>query len=115
MALREVERYFDNPPTPETDEADRFDVLSTLIEKYEDSQYLIPEADPIDVLNFVIESMGRSQADLGRIIGRACGNFPLKHWHQTTRSHQSMPERRGARRHQGGHPRGGYPLHEVRN
>src|SRR5262245_48685109 len=69
--LKEVERYFDNPPKPGTDEADRFDVLSTLIEKYEDSEYLIPEADPIDVLNFAIKSMDRSQADLGRILGRA--------------------------------------------
>lgn len=68
-ALKEVERYFDNPPEPETNEADRFDVLSTLIEKYEDEQYAVPEADPIDVLHFAIESMGRSQADLARVIG----------------------------------------------
>jgi len=68
-ALKEVERYFDNPPEPETDEADRFDVLSALIEKYEDSQHAIPASDPIDVLHFAIENMGRSQADLARIIG----------------------------------------------
>ena len=68
-ALTEVERYFDNPPKPGTNEADRFDVLSTLIEKYEDSQYVIPAVDPIDVLHFAIESMGRSQADLARIAG----------------------------------------------
>ena len=41
-ALKEVERYFDNPPKPETDEADRFDVLSALIDKYEDSEHAIP-------------------------------------------------------------------------
>jgi HTH-type transcriptional regulator/antitoxin HigA len=68
-ALHEVERYFDNPPEPGTDEADRFDVLSALIEKYEDGQHDIPEADPIDVLHFAIQSMGRSQTDLARIIG----------------------------------------------
>lgn len=68
-ALREVETYFDNPPEPRTEDADRFDVISALIEKYEDSQYDIPSADPIDVLHFAIETMGRSQADLARIIG----------------------------------------------
>ena len=64
-ALREVESYFDNPPEPGTEDADRFDVLSALIEKYEDSQYDIPSADPIDVLHFAIETMGRSQAESG--------------------------------------------------
>jgi HTH-type transcriptional regulator/antitoxin HigA len=68
-ALKELERYFDNPPKPETDEADRFDVLSALIEKYEDSEHAIPASDPTDVLHYAIENMGRSQADLGRIIG----------------------------------------------
>jgi HTH-type transcriptional regulator / antitoxin HigA len=68
-ALKEVEPYFDNPPQPGTAEADRFDVLSTLIEKYEDAQFAIPRADPVDVLHFAIETMGRSQADLARIIG----------------------------------------------
>jgi HTH-type transcriptional regulator/antitoxin HigA len=68
-ALREVERYFDNPPEPGTGEADRFDVLSALIEKYEDNHYDIRTADPIEVLRFAIENMGRLQTDLARIIG----------------------------------------------
>jgi HTH-type transcriptional regulator / antitoxin HigA len=68
-ALKEIERYFDNPPEPGTPDADRFDVLSALIEKYEDSEYEIPAADPIDVLHFAMDNMGRSQADLGRIVG----------------------------------------------
>lgn len=68
-ALKEVERYFDRPPEPGTDDADRFDVLSTLIEKYEDAEYDIPAADPIEVLHFAIDSMGRTQADLARIVG----------------------------------------------
>ncbi len=68
-ALREVEHYFDNPPTPGTPEAARFDVLSVLIENYEDSHHGMPAADPIAVLHFAIDSMGRSQADLARIIG----------------------------------------------
>jgi len=68
-ALKEVERYFDSPPKPGTAEADRFDVLSVLIEKYEDNEHDVPASDPIDVLHFAIDSMGRSQADLARIVG----------------------------------------------
>lgn len=68
-ALKEVERYFDSPPKPGTADADRFDVLSVLIEKYEDNEHDVSASDPIDVLHFAIDSMGRSQADLARIVG----------------------------------------------
>jgi HTH-type transcriptional regulator / antitoxin HigA len=68
-ALHEVEHYFENQPTPGSPDGDRFDVLATLIKDYEDEHYPIPDADPIDVLHFAIESMGKTQADLARILG----------------------------------------------
>jgi HTH-type transcriptional regulator / antitoxin HigA len=68
-ALKEVKRYFENQPSPGTPEGDRFDVLSTLLKNYEDEHHNIPDADPIDILNFAIEELGRSQADLARIFG----------------------------------------------
>lgn len=68
-ALKEIESYFDTPPTPGSPEADRFDVLAVLLKDYEDQRYPISDADPIDVLHFAIEDMGRSQADLARILG----------------------------------------------
>src|SRR3546814_8973170 len=46
-ALEEVKRYFDIPPPAGSPEADRFDVLSTLIEAYEDEHYPIPLLDQI--------------------------------------------------------------------
>lgn len=70
-ALKEVEKYFDNVPPSGTPEADRFDVLSTLIEKYEASRFKIPAADPIEVLQFAMESMGKTQAELGHLITRS--------------------------------------------
>src|SRR5262245_1324940 len=70
-ALKEVEKYFDNVPTPGTPEADRFDVLSSLIQSYEARQFDIPDADPIEVLQFAMESMGKTQADLGHLITRS--------------------------------------------
>lgn len=70
-ALTEVEQYFDKVPAAGTPEADRFDVLSTLIEKYEASRFEIPDADPVEVLEFAMESMGKTQAELGHLITRS--------------------------------------------
>ena len=41
-ALKTIERYFDKPPKKGTAEADRFDVLATLIEAYERARWPIP-------------------------------------------------------------------------
>ena len=38
-ALREIEQYFDNPPEPGTDAAERFDILSALIAGYDARHY----------------------------------------------------------------------------
>ncbi len=70
-ALKEVEQYFDKVPASGTPEADRFDVLSVLIEKYEAGQFEIANADPVEVLEFAMESMGKTQAELGHLITRS--------------------------------------------
>ena len=70
-ALKEVERYFDDVPAPGTPAADRFDVLSALIGRYEAERFAIPDADPVDVLAFAMDSMGKTQAELGRLITRS--------------------------------------------
>ena len=69
-ALREIEPYFDHNPVPGSPEADRFDVLAALLKDYDERTFAVPDADPIDVLEFVIDSMGKSQADLAALIGR---------------------------------------------
>jgi HTH-type transcriptional regulator/antitoxin HigA len=69
-AIREVTRYFEAKPEFGTDEGDRFEVLSTLIKEYEDRHFPTVHGDPVDVLHFAIESMGKSQAELARLIGR---------------------------------------------
>lgn len=70
-ALKEIEQYFDNVPASNTPESNRFDVLSDLIAKYEADRFAIPNADPVEVLEFAMESIGKTQADLGRLITRA--------------------------------------------
>ena len=69
-AIREVSRYFEVEPTPGTPDGDRFEVLSSLLKEYEDNHFATTHGDPVDVLHFAIESMGRSQAELAALIGR---------------------------------------------
>ena len=55
-ALKEVELLFDvKPGTPE---ADRLEVLTTLIEAYEGKHYSIPLPDPIEAIVYHMESRG---------------------------------------------------------
>lgn len=47
-AIVEITRYFDNEPEVGSLDGDRFDVLATLIETYENKRYLIEASDPDD-------------------------------------------------------------------
>ena len=66
-ALAEIERLFD--ATPGTPEGDRLEVLTTLVEAYEERKYDIPLPDPIDALRYHIESRGLSTHDLEQYFG----------------------------------------------
>ncbi len=68
-AVKEIEPYFKDVPVPGTDAADRFDVLSVLIEKFEDTSFPVPHVDPVEVLEFAIESTGKTQTELATILG----------------------------------------------
>ncbi|MBE0660859.1 MAG: helix-turn-helix domain-containing protein [Bacteroidales bacterium] len=66
-ALERLDQIFDAPEnTPEGDEAE---LLSILIEKYEDEYYPIEAPDPIEAIKFRMEQMGMSNKDLAEIIG----------------------------------------------
>ncbi len=68
-ALREIEQYFEHEPEPGSPDGNRFDVLAILIEAYERKRYDIPTADPVDILAFAIDHLGRSQSELAEILG----------------------------------------------
>ena len=68
-ALAEVSRYFENEPEIGSPDGDRFEVLVALITAYESEHHPIPAADPVDMLHFAIEDMGRSQAELAELLG----------------------------------------------
>jgi len=55
-------------PTPEEQRQAR--VLSVLIEKYEKERFPIPDGNPLEVLNELIEGNGLRQKDLVPVLGR---------------------------------------------
>jgi len=67
VALEEIERLFD--ATPNTPESDRLEVLTTLVEAYEEKHYPIPLPDPIEAIKYYMESRGLSRRDLEPYIG----------------------------------------------
>ena len=66
-ALEEIERLFD--AAPDTHEGDRLEVLSTLVDAYEEKHYGIPLPDPIEAILYHMESRGLSRRDLEPYIG----------------------------------------------
>jgi HTH-type transcriptional regulator/antitoxin HigA len=50
-------------------EADRLEVLTTLVEAYEEKHYVIPLPDPIEAILYFMESRGLTRHDLEPFIG----------------------------------------------
>ncbi len=68
--MREVSAFFDNEPEPESPEADRFEVLLTLVEAYEAKHFPIDLPDPVEAIKFRMEQSGLTPKDLVPMIGR---------------------------------------------
>ena len=66
-ALAEIEQLFDAKAG--TPAADRLEVLATLVEAYENSNYPMPAADPVESLRYHMESRGLSRADVAPYLG----------------------------------------------
>jgi HTH-type transcriptional regulator/antitoxin HigA len=66
-ALKEIEKLFE--AAPNTSEGDRLEVLTTLVEAYEDQHYAIPLPDPVEAILYHMESRGLSRRDLEAHIG----------------------------------------------
>ena len=66
-ALTKLEKLFNAKPN--TPKGDELELLSLLIEKYEQEKYPIDMPDPIEAIKFRMEQMGYTQNDLAKIIG----------------------------------------------
>lgn len=67
QALRKLEKIFD--AMKGSAEGDDLEILSILIEKYEDQHFPIGLPDPIEAIKFRMEQMGYNQADLAKVVG----------------------------------------------
>ena len=66
-AMKEIERLFD--AASDTPEGDRLEVLTTLVEAYEEKHYAIPLPDPVEAIQYYMESRGLTRRDLESYIG----------------------------------------------
>ncbi|HLK59191.1 MAG TPA: transcriptional regulator [Chthonomonadaceae bacterium] len=67
QALAEIESIFD--AQPDTREGDRLEVLTTLVEAYEQKHHAIAPPDPIEALLYYMESRGLARRDLEPYLG----------------------------------------------
>ena len=66
-ALNRLEEIFDAQRG--TEEGDELEILSILIDNYENEHFQIEMPDPIEAIKFRMEQMGMKQKDLAEVIG----------------------------------------------
>jgi HTH-type transcriptional regulator / antitoxin HigA len=66
-ALKEIERLFNAKPG--TADGDRLEVLTTLIEAYEEKHHAISLPNPIDAIQYYMDSRGLTRHDLEKYLG----------------------------------------------
>ncbi len=66
-ALNRLEEIFD--ANKGTEDGDELEILSILIDKYENEQFPIGMPDPIEAIKFRMEQMGMKQKDLAEVVG----------------------------------------------
>jgi HTH-type transcriptional regulator/antitoxin HigA len=80
-------------PTPEEEEA--IELMTLLVECYEQEHYLVPEAEPADVLRFLLEQNGLSQRDIAAELGsESTVSLVLSGKRQLNRDHIARLSRR---------------------
>lgn len=74
-ALAEIDRLWG--ARVGTPEGDRLDVLTTLVEKWEDEHYPVPPPDPIEAIKFRLDQQGLDQSALIGVIGSRSRVFEI--------------------------------------
>jgi HTH-type transcriptional regulator / antitoxin HigA len=67
--LSEVESLILKKPAPSSDDAEKLELLTVLIQNYEASNYAIEPVDPIDAIKFRMSEKGLKQVDLAPYFG----------------------------------------------
>jgi len=66
-AIKEIERLFD--ARKGTADGDRLEVLTTLLELYEEKHHAVPLPNPIDAIQYYMDSRGLTRRDLEKYLG----------------------------------------------
>ena len=66
-ALKRLEQIFDAKKGSE--KGDELEILSILIDRYENENFPIGMPDPIEAIKFRMEQMGMKQKDLAEVVG----------------------------------------------
>jgi HTH-type transcriptional regulator/antitoxin HigA len=66
-ALAEIERMVDAKPG--TPDGDHLEILTTLVEAYENQHYTIPLPDPVEAIKYFLDSRGLTRKDLELYLG----------------------------------------------
>lgn len=82
-------------PDPTPDEEEAIELISLLIDRYETEHYPLPEAEPADVLRFLLERNGLSQRDIAPELGsESTVSLVLSGKRQLNRDHIARLSRR---------------------
>lgn len=68
-ALEKIYNMMQKNLKPGSKEMDELEVLSILVERYEEEHYPIPPPDPIEAIKFRMEHMKLSRKELAKIVG----------------------------------------------
>ena len=66
-ALEQLELIFDSKKG--TEKGDELEILSILIDRYENENFPIGMPDPIEAIKFWMEQLGMKQKDLAEVVG----------------------------------------------
>lgn len=82
-------------PDPTTEEQEAIELITLLVERYETERFSIPEAEPADVLRFLLEHKGLSQRDIAHELGsESTVSLVLSGKRQLNRDHIARLSRR---------------------
>ena len=70
-ALRRIELLMENEPEPASPQGEELELLSLLVERYEDEQYPMDLPEPVAAIRFRMEQQGLKPKDLVPFIGSA--------------------------------------------
>ncbi|MBI2968801.1 MAG: helix-turn-helix domain-containing protein [Bacteroidetes bacterium] len=68
-ALKRIDELVVLNPKEGTKEFDELDIISTLVEAYEDLHYPIEAPDPVEAIKYIMQEKGLSRKDLVKYFG----------------------------------------------